>query len=104
MESAPKYKAFQKQVEQIVSNLSLVTLFENKNTISNRTPEYMDKKLSKVILKGSPRPWRDLYVRTGYGMYYKNGSWTNDEKGFEQACQDAGYDAREVLEKVKNLY
>ena len=102
LESAPKYKAFQKQVEQSVSNLSLVTLFENKNTISNRTPEYMDKKLSKVILKGSPRPWRDLYVRTGYGMYYKNGSWTNDEKGFEQACQEEGYDAREVLERVKN--
>ena len=102
LKKAPGYKAFQKQVEQTVSNLSLVTLFENKNTISNRTPEYIDKKLSKVILKGSPRPWRDLYVRTGYGMHYKNGSWTNDEKGFEQACQDAGYDAREVLEKVKN--
>ena len=102
LKKAPRYKAFQKQVEQTVSNLSLVTLFENKNTISNRTPEYIDKKLSKVILKGSPRPWCDLYVRTGYGMHYKNGSWTNDEKGFEQACQDAGYDAREVLEKVKN--
>lgn len=102
LKKAPGYKAFQKQVEQTVSNLSLVTLFENKNTISNRTPEYIDKKLSKVILKGSLRPWCDLYVRTGYGMHYKNGSWTNDEKGFEQAYQDAGYDAREVLEKVKN--
>ena len=102
LEHAPKYKAFQKQVEQTVKNLSLVTLFEKDNMVTNQTPEYVDKKLSKVILKGTLRPWCDLYVRTGYGMYYKNGSWSNDEKGFEQACQDAGYDVREVLEKVKN--
>lgn len=102
MENAPKYKAFQKQVEQTVSNLSLVTLFEKDNMVTNRIPEYVDKKLSKVILKDSLRPWCDLYVRTGYGMYYKNGSWSNDEKDFEQACQEAGYNAKEVLEKVKN--
>lgn len=102
LESSPKYKAFQKQVEQTVKNLSLVTLFEKDNMVTNRTPEYVDKKLSKVILKDSLRPWCDLYVRTGYGMYYKNGSWSNDEKDFEQACQEAGYNAKEVLEKVKD--
>lgn len=102
LKKAPRYKAFQKQVEQTVTNLSLVTLFEKNNTITNRTPNYVDKKILKVVLGNSSRPNQNLYVRTGYGMHYSNGTWRTEDKDFEQACQEEGYDAREVLEKVKN--
>lgn len=91
---APKYKAFQKQLETQITNLHIADLWTNREYVSNRKPEYSDKKI--LTITADTKINGNLYLKAFTGTTYDNGSWMEDESSFSNACQTAGIDETQM--------
>lgn len=91
---APKYKAFQKQLETQITNLHIADLWTNREHVSNRKPEYSDKEI--LTITADTKINGNLYLKAFTGTTYDNGSWTEDDSSFSNACQAAGIDETQM--------
>lgn len=91
---APKYKAFQKQLETQITNLHISDLWTNREHVSNRKPEYSDKEI--LTITADTKINGNLYLKAFTGTTYDNGSWTEDDSSFSNACQAAGIDETQM--------
>lgn len=80
-EGAPKFKAMQKKLDDMISRSYEKKLQEiaekyegqESETITNRKPIYDQEKMFEVTLNEPPK--RNVYFKEFYGVEYKNGSW-----------------------------
>jgi hypothetical protein len=98
-ENAEAFMDFQHNVEESLKNLDQITVRQMKTTLDNETPEYNDQIIATIRTK--ERPDSNLYLARYYSGTYEQSQWVDDRSAFTQAAAEAGYDADEIGQLVR---
>ena len=111
------FKAARKEIvsvfKDITSSDNIIEFFENIASalfsnadnktadLSNRKPKYNNKVVMELTFKSAPPG--TIYLKGFDADVYDDGTWSKDIKSYESACKKAGYNPKEMSEKVLNI-
>ncbi len=91
---APKYKAYQRQLEAQITGIQFSGLWGSREYVSNKEPKYSDKEI--LTITADARINGNLYLKAFTGTTYNNGNWKADDSSFSSACMEGGIDENQM--------
>lgn len=99
-EKRPQFYAFQQKIEERVQSRvnhlsSLGTMFQKDRAhVDNLTPEYSGETVLEIEM--SEKSLNNLYLKNFDSGTYRNNTWVDDDKIFQQAAKKQGYDSEHI--------
>lgn len=99
-EKQPQFYAFQQKIEdgvqKRVNQLSAlgITFQKDRAHVDNETPEYSGETILQIEM--SEKLQNNLYLKNFDSGTYRNNTWVDDDKVFQQAANKQGYDSEHI--------